>query len=391
MVSARALFEGMEVIVTSGPYKGLTGKVIDPTVFPDGHKDQRKMRIDISGIGETLIIPKQLDIAGAVRKLASTPIAPIPTTTVIVSKTQIESLDDPALDRFRPNRPGLLSKYVSRKLPGGITDIEALLSYWGDRPEGYATSVGLVGDTQSGKTMLVDVMAYKVSERMGLRKPLPVLTLSGTNAITDHDMFGQYRPDENGELVWMEGVVALAARLGGILYLDEVNAMPGNVTAGLHPLLDDRHQFVNIRKPVDDGHGGKMPEVVTASKDLWVLATYNPGYAGMSKTNEAFAARFTWLPWDYDEDVESKLVKSPAIRLMGKALRTARETRAITTPIGTSALQRLERDIAMLGVEFSLWAFCGRFTNKSERVIVETLIEDRSIRLMLNTETTEAK
>jgi MoxR-like ATPase len=218
-----------------------------------------------------------------------------------------------------------------------------------------------------------------------------VLTLSGTNAITDHDMFGQYRPDENGELVWMEGVVALAARLGGILYLDEVNAMPGNVTAGLHPLLDDRHQFVNIRKPVDDGHGGKMPEVVTASKDLWVLATYNPGYAGMSKTNEAFAARFTWLPWDYDEDVESKLVKSPAIRLMGKALRTARETRAITTPIGTSALQRLERDIAMLGVEFSLWAFCGRFTNKSERVIVETLIEDRSIRLMLNTETAEAK
>jgi hypothetical protein len=76
---------------------------------------------------------------------------------------------------------------------------------------------------------------------------------------------------------------------------------------------------------------------------------------------------------------------------MGKALRTARDTRAITTPIGTSALQRLERDVAMLGVEFSLWAFCGRFTNKSERVIVETLIEDRSIRLMLNTEVSESR
>jgi hypothetical protein len=310
----------------------------------------------------------------------------VPRPTVAVSKTPIESLDDPMLDRFRPSRKDVARQYVSRSLPGDIKDTDALLAYWRDRPNGYPTSVGLVGDTESGKTMLVEVMAHIVAKEMGLSKPLPIFTLSGNSAITDHDMFGQYRPDETGDLVWMEGIVALSARIGGILYLDEVNAMPGNVTAGLHPLLDDRRQVVNVRKPVDDGHGGHMPEVIYANRDLWVVSTYNPGYAGMSKANEALLARFVWLQWDYDEEVERKLIKSAAIRLLGQTLRNARETRAITTPVGTRALQRLERDVQLLGVEFALWSFCGKFTSRSERTVVNTLIEDRSIKLMLNTE-----
>lgn len=389
MVAAKALTQGMRVAVVSGPYKGASATVVDPTVYPDGHEHQRKLLVDIEGVGETLIIPKQLSIVGMTPTVASytPPLVRTSVPTVAVSKTPITSLDDPMLDRWRPQRPKVVKEYVSRELPGGKSDIEVLLKYWAeDRTNGYPPNIGLVGDTQSGKTMLVEVMAYLVAEEMGLKKPLPIFLLAGNSAITDHDMFGQYRPDETGELVWMEGVVALAARIGGILYLDEVNAMPGNVTAALHPLADDRHQFVNIRKPVDDGHGGKMAEVVTASTDLWIISTYNPGYAGMSKTNEAFAARFRWLQWNYDEDVEKKLIKSPAIRLLGQALRTARDTRAITTPVGTSSLQRLERDVAMFDVDYALWAFLGQFTNRAEANVVSALIEDRSIRAMLVTE-----
>lgn len=386
MVSARVLHAGTDVVVNQGPFKGTRGVVIDPTVFPDGHPDQRKIRVNLTGIGEALVIPKQLDLADLVRAVIHREHVPTPSATVAVSKTPITSLDDPMLDRFRPSRRDVVKQYVSRMLPGNIKDTDALLSYWRDRPNGYPTSVGLVGDTESGKTMLVEVMAHIIAKEMGLSKPLPIFTLSGNNSITDHDMFGQYRPDENGELVWMEGIVALSARIGGILYLDEVNAMPGNVTAGLHPLLDDRRQVVNVRKPVDDGHGGKMPEVIHASKDLWVVSTYNPGYAGMSKANEALLARFVWLQWDYDEEVERKLIKSAAIRLLGQTLRNARETRAITTPVGTRALQRLERDVQLLGVEFAMWSFCGKFTSRSERTVVHTLIEDRSIKLLLNTE-----
>lgn len=384
MVAAKALREGMEVAVVSGPYQGLRARVINPEVFPDGHPDQRKLVVDIAGVGETTIIPKQLSIIGATVMPAHVP-THVP--NVIVSSAPITSLDDPALDRWRPQRPKLVKSYVSRELPGGLKDTDVMMNYWrDDRIDGYAPNIGLVGDTQSGKTMLVEVLAHLVAQEMGLSKPLPIFLLAGNSAITDHDMFGQYRPDDTGQLVWMEGVVALAARVGGILYLDEINAMPGNVTAALHPLTDDRHQFVNIRKPVDDGHGGKMPEVVKASTDLWIISTYNPGYSGMSKANEAFLARFRWLQWNYDAEVEKKLIKSPSIKLFGQALRTARETRAISTPIGTSALQRLERDVAMFGVDFALWSFCGQFTSKAERTVVETLIEDRSIRVMLSTE-----
>jgi hypothetical protein len=386
MASAKSLRAGMHVVVKSGPFGGMGAVIVDPAVMPDGHEQQRKMLVNVDGVGEQWIIPKLIDVPGSM-PVSNTFRGPAPqATNVVVSDTRIESLDDPALDAYRPQRSNLLKEYISRKLPGGKSDIEVLTSYWERRKDGYPNNVCLVGDTQSGKTMLVEVMAVVIAKKMGLSKPLPVFTLAGSSAITDHDLFGQYRPDETGQLRWMEGIVALAARLGGILYLDEVNAMPGNVTAALHPMLDDRRSFVNIRKPTQDQHGVWMPEVVKCSTDLWVLCTFNPGYAGMSRTNEAFANRFVMLPWGYDEDVEKRLIKSPAIRLFGNALRNARDTRAITTPVGTSALQRLEDDVICLGVDYALWAFTGQFTNKTEAAVVEEIIRDRSIREMLEKE-----
>lgn len=298
-------------------------------------------------------------------------------------------LDDDRLDRFRPRRLGLLKSYVTRNLPGGYTDIDVLTTYWERRLDGYSQNVGLVGDTQSGKTMLVEVMAHVLSEKLGLTKPLPVFTLSGSSAITDHDLFGQYRPtvvDGEEQLVWMEGVVALACRVGGILYLDEINALPGNVTAALHPVLDDRRQFVNIRRPVLDEHGNHVPEVVPVSPLLWSVCTYNPGYAGMGKTNEAFANRFQWLAWGYDEAVEKTLIKSSAVRILALALRNARDIRSITTPVGTSAFQRLEADIARFGLEYAIWAFLGQFNSPAERAKVSAILEERSIITMLEAE-----
>ena len=393
MASAKSLRANQHVVVKSGPFGGMSATIVDPTVIPDGLPNQRKILVDIDGVGQEWMIPKLIEIPGSV----FTPTMPIfsgpapvatgaPSSGIIITNAEIESLDDAALDQFRPQRPKILKDYVSRTLPGNRKDTEVLTSYWARRKDGYPINVGLVGDTQSGKTMLVEVMAFIIAEKMGLSKPLPVFTLAGSSAITDHDLFGQYRPDASGQLRWMEGIVALAVRLGGILYLDEVNAMPGNVTSAMHPVLDDRRSFTNYRKPTLTDHGTWVPEVVKCSTDLWVLCTYNPGYAGMSRTNEAFANRFVWLPWGYDEEVEKRLIKSSAIRLLGQALRTARETRAITTPVGTSALRRLEEDIAALSVDYALWAFMGQFTSKAESAVVEEIINDKSIRMMLEAE-----
>ena len=389
MTTAKALRTGIPVTINAGPYKGLNGIVVDATVFPDGHEHQRKVVVDIDGVGTTYIIPKQLDLVftGSLNRTVAPRVEVSQRETVsVVTATPITSLDDPALDRYRPKRAGLLKDYVSRTLAGGHKDIDVLTSYWEDRINGYSQNVGLVGDTQSGKTMLVEVMAHIIGKRLGLAKPVPVFTLSGSSAITDHDLFGQYRTNDDNQLVWMEGIVSLACRVGGILYLDEVNAMSGNVTSALHPVLDDRRQFVNIRKPVPDGHGGFAPEVVDVHRNLWVLCTYNPGYAGMAKTNEAFANRFEWLTWDYDEEVEKRLIKSPAVRLLGQALRIARDNRAVTTPVGTSALQRLERNLTRLGLDYALWSFLGQFTSKTEKSKVQAIIEERSIRVMLDAE-----
>jgi hypothetical protein len=390
MASTKELFNGQKVLIGSGPLQGMQAEIIDTTLRPGGPGSKIRIKVlpTTGDAWEETIIPKLLRIPGATPKatvVSQTPIQHTPQANI-----SITSLDDPMLDRFRTTRPNLLKSYVSRSLPGGKTDIDVMTSYWERRDgNGYANNVGLVGDTQSGKTMLVEVMSHVLAKKMGLSKPLPIFTLSGSSAITDHDLFGQYRPDEFGSLRWMEGIVALACRIGGMLYLDEVNAMPGNVTAALHPILDDRRQFINIRKPVADEFGVYAPEVVNVSRDLWVVCTYNPGYAGMSKTNEAFANRFVWLPWDYDDNVEAKLIKSPTVRMLGQALRLARETRAITTPVGTSALQRLEQDIAHLDVDYALWAFMGQFTSKAEKAKVDAILTDRSIKVMLETEFTK--
>ena len=106
----------------------------------------------------------------------------------------------------------------------------------------------------------------------------------------------------------------------------------------------------------------------------------------MAKTNEAFANRFKLLEWNYDEEVEKKLIKSPAVRLLGQALRNARAQRSITTPVGTRALQLLEGDLVHLGVDFSLWAFMGQFVSSQEKIVVNEIIKDRGIAQMMRDE-----
>jgi MoxR-like ATPase len=404
MASVKEIRVGMRVVGKYPPFKDAEGEVTRSTLVPGGPGSKIAVTFDDPLLGTVEILPKGIELIGRVSVANAAPSSQLTTQmgNVIISDMRIDSLDDPALDDFRPNiNP---ANYVSRTLAGGKTDVEVMEAYFNRRDEndGYPVSVALVGDTQSGKTYLIQVQAFRIAKLLGLQKPLPLFLLAGSSAITDHDLFGQYRPIIiNGQerLVWMEGIVALAARLGGILYLDEVNAMSGSVTAAIHPLLDNRHQFVNIRKPVWKGtieidpitgvethHGAYRPETVVANKNLWIMASWNPGYAGMAKTNEAFANRFKLLEWGYDEEVEKKLIKSPAVRLLGQALRNARAQRSITTPVGTRALQLLEGDLVHLGVDFSLWAFMGQFVSSQEKIVVNEIIKDRGIQVMMKDE-----
>ena len=282
-----------------------------------------------------------------------------------------------------------MDQYVGRVLPGGLKDTDLLLHYWRNRDiHGYSQNVMLVGDTQSGKTMLVQVLACLIAKEMGYPKPLPVFTLSGSAGVTDFDMLGQPTAftDEYGQerLVWLPGLVDLASRVPCILYLDEVNMMPERVTSTLHPVCDDRRTFVNRAKATCKD-GEFLPEQVKVNTGCWVIGTYNSGYKGAGSMNEAFQNRFRHLPWGYDEAVEKRLVPSETVRLLGKALREARNLRSITTPVGTKALVRLWEDTQVLGAEVSLWVFTGLFSEQ-ERPRVEAILTDRSIKPLLEAE-----
>ena len=397
------LINGNEYHVVSGQFKGKTATIIDGTMYPDGtvRPDgsirNRQIIVQIDGCMEYLL-PRLLDVTAAgPQTFAIAPVAPEQTTITEVPASAINQahITDPMDERLDMYRPSwrVMKNYISRKIGKGdkaLTDIELLMSYYNDRDEaeGNPQNIMLVGDTQGGKTMLVNVMACVIAKAKGYPKPLPVFTLSGSNGVTDYDMFGQPTVllDENGRerMVWLPGQLDLAARVESILYLDESNMMPERVTSSLHSFTDDRRTFVNRAKAVVV-NGSVLPEQVPVCPDTFVIGTYNDGYRGAGKHNEAFANRFRHLPWGYDDAVERKLVKSATVLLLGAALREARDLRQISTPVGTKALMRLVNDVQALGVDIALWAFSGMFP-ANERLKVETIIEDRSIKTLLAAE-----
>lgn len=440
MALAASLLPGFQYEITGGPLEGEIVTIVDNTPFPDGDPGGRQRKITaLDPMGsEFYILPRllgdspvgmaQTDPAGGLVATASGfPVAPIigaaaspalaqaAQSPVVVVQTadQVQAIVaptpagevvtpitdpmDPRLDHLRPSR-SKVKRYLNRVMSNGMTDVDFFLTFTDDNyraeNDGRPANVMIKGDTQSGKTMLVEVLAVKWAEAMGLPKPMPIFTLSGSSGVTDYDLFGQpttFTHPVTGldSLVWLPGLADLAARCGGILYLDEVNAMAERVTTSLHPMADFRHQFTNRNKAVLKG-GVIMPEVVSVHMDCWIIATYNEGYRGMAEMNEAFINRFRHISWGYDRDVEGKLISSAALRLLGDALRTSRQKNALRTPIGTAALQRVERDVEAFGPVLGLEVLTGMF-KANERDIVESIIQDRSIIVMLNEELRQRK
>lgn len=396
-MKAKHMHTGQTLVVTGGPLDGQRVEVVDPTPIPDGMENQRKVEVKVEGeVTSIFILPKFLDTPD--RRFKPTTMAaftPAPVLTVIEGEQrQIEEASpiddpmDPALDRFRPDA-NIVKRYVARIMPNGMKDYEFLLALRRERnDDGYIDNLALVGETQSGKTMLVQVLAVLAAEEDGMAKPYPVFTLNGGVGITNYDLFGQPTAVTiNGRetIVWMEGLVPMAARCGGILYLDEWNAVPPAQAVSIHPVLDDRRSFTNYKKAVPDGHGGWAPETMPLNKNLWTITTVNPGYKGTQSMAEASTNRFYWLTWDYDEAVEKKLVPSPSALAVGTALREARSQRILSLPVGTSALQRFVRDCAVFGADMAIESLVSMFPI-NERDRVRAIITDRGFLDLLKAE-----
>jgi nitric oxide reductase NorQ protein len=142
----------------------------------------------------------------------------------------------------------------------------------------------------------------------------PLLTLACNEDMAASDLVGRYLLDVNGT-AWHDGPLTMAARYGGICYLDEVVEARQDTTVVIHPLTDSRRIL-----PLD-----KKGEVVHAHPDFQLVVSYNPGYQSSSKDMKpSTRQRFAALEFDYpavpveteivaheagiDQDVAAKLV-----------------------------------------------------------------------------------
>ncbi|MGC9269867.1 CbbQ/NirQ/NorQ/GpvN family protein [Acidiphilium sp.] len=149
----------------------------------------------------------------------------------------------------------------------------------------------LKGPTGCGKTRFVEYMAWKLGK--------PLITVACNEDMTASDLVGRFLLDANGTR-WQDGPLALAARHGGICYLDEIVEARQDTTVVIHPLTDARRIL-----PLD-----KKGEVIHAHPDFQVVISYNPGYQSLMKDlKQSTKQRFGGLDFAYPaHEVEAEIV-----------------------------------------------------------------------------------
>ncbi|MCW8874975.1 MAG: CbbQ/NirQ/NorQ/GpvN family protein [Gammaproteobacteria bacterium] len=149
----------------------------------------------------------------------------------------------------------------------------------------------LKGPTGCGKTRFVEYMAWKLGR--------PLITVACNEDMTASDLVGRFLLDQSGTR-WQDGPLAVGARHGAIVYLDEVVEARQDTTVVIHPLTDNRRVL-----PLE-----KKGELVHAHPDFQIVISYNPGYQSLMKDlKQSTKQRFGALDFFYPEhDLETEIV-----------------------------------------------------------------------------------
>jgi len=137
----------------------------------------------------------------------------------------------------------------------------------------------LQGPTSSGKTSLIGYLAAQTGHHF--------VRINNHEQTDLQEYLGTYVSDEQGRLVFQEGLLVQAVRKGHWIVLDELNLAPTEVLEALNRLLDDnRELFVP-----------ELQEVVKPHPHFMLFATQNPPglYAGRKTLSRAFRSRFLEL------------------------------------------------------------------------------------------------
>lgn len=158
-------------------------------------------------------------------------------------------------------------------------------------------NVILKGQPGVGKSFLARYICARTN------RPLYRITLSETTY--REDLLGSLHlvSSDDGETVteWVDGPLTRAARTGGILLMDELNAADANTVAALNAVMEGR-ETRSLTIP-------QTGEQLVPHEEFRVIGTSNPSFQGTYELNDAFEDRFRHVKLDYlPEAVEVDLV-----------------------------------------------------------------------------------
>lgn len=149
-----------------------------------------------------------------------------------------------------------------------------------------------VGPTGCGKSELAKSFMHEIQ--------MPLLRVNLSDGITEDQFIGS-RTLRDGEVVFQDGILTVAAKLGLPLLCDEINAARENILIALNGLMDTGMMVI----PDDNNR------VVKAKAGFMIIGTMNPpeDYAGVNEMNAAtknrftYAIPFTYLPYELEKQV----------------------------------------------------------------------------------------
>lgn len=216
-----------------------------------------------------------------------------------------ESEEDPFEEEFEftPNEEDMENESESEEEPEGYDNENFVAPYWFDTCITFARlrkPQVLIGPTGSGKTHVGPELARILSEEEG--KDIPFYALSGDRDIQTTDFFGYPRVDGQ----WVYGAFLKAFKYGGVLLLDEADALSANVALALNMALANKFMFVQ----------GYATDRIDQHPDFVYIAAQNTDgsganrqYCGRERQDEALKNRMACfeIRLDYDERVEKSL------------------------------------------------------------------------------------
>lgn len=230
----------------------------------------------------------------------------------------------------------------------------------------------LVGPTGCGKSLLAKDFFAELNT--------PLLRINMSDGITEDQFIGT-RTLIDGEVVFQDGVLTMAADLGIPFLADEINGARENILMALNGLMDTGMLVI----PDDNNR------VVKAKAGFMVIGTMNPpdDYAGVNEMNMATKNRFTYsIPFDYlPFDQEVKVVMQQTgftddemvgnIVNMANDLRRLKKEHQIESDTSTRMLVQLVDELRDLTISEAIrYVMLGRYA-ADERTQVEAAARAR--------------